>query len=211
MLPQDHVFNPHLPKTPKLPRAPRRNESFFSANGSPVALDEGSDGNDEDEDEEEDDGAASDASDASDELPDPEEMERRALGRTGSQKSTKSVKSTTSTKSTKSVASGTSKSSRSTRKVKRAPSLLFRQAASGAEDDDDEADISSSPDGTARIALSDGREIEFDPINIDAARIDAELEEGGLDEDEKHRVKARVQEEAMRTLAARMAAWKALK
>ncbi|EJT49556.1 hypothetical protein A1Q1_01300 [Trichosporon asahii var. asahii CBS 2479] len=32
-LPQDHVFAPRIPQTP---RAPRRNESFFSQNGSPV-------------------------------------------------------------------------------------------------------------------------------------------------------------------------------
>ncbi|BEI80759.1 hypothetical protein CcaverHIS002_0112880 [Cutaneotrichosporon cavernicola] len=57
-LPQDHEFNPRLPKTPA--RAPRRNESFFSLNGSPV--------NPELESE----------SEHEDELPDPAAMEAAA-------------------------------------------------------------------------------------------------------------------------------------
>lgn len=162
-LPQDHVFNPHLPKTPK-PRAPRRNESFFSAAGSPVDV------NAEHTD--------SEGSSDSDELPDPEVMERRALSQSGSQRSA---------------------SARS--KGKRAPSLLFRQGA--AEADAESTEIS--------ITLSDGRTMTFDPTRAEPGQIDAELAESGLDDEEKRRVKVRLQEEVVRALTARMAEWSALK
>jgi hypothetical protein len=36
-LPQDHAFAPNLPSTPLIPRKARRNESFMSMNGSPIA------------------------------------------------------------------------------------------------------------------------------------------------------------------------------
>jgi hypothetical protein len=34
----NHIFNPLLPTTPGFARRPRRNESFFSANGSPIVI-----------------------------------------------------------------------------------------------------------------------------------------------------------------------------
>ncbi|GMK57415.1 hypothetical protein CspeluHIS016_0402490 [Cutaneotrichosporon spelunceum] len=79
-LPQDHEFNPHLPKTPA--RAPRRNESFFSQNGSPV--------NPELESE----------SEREDELPDPAAMEAAAerASELGSQASRGTMRSKASSK-----------------------------------------------------------------------------------------------------------------
>ncbi|CAK9785056.1 hypothetical protein CC85DRAFT_287003 [Cutaneotrichosporon oleaginosum] len=77
-LPQDHEFNPQLPQTPA-GRAPRRNESFFSQNGSPV--------NPELESESEHD----------DELPDPAAMEEAA--ERASERASQSSRATTQSKS----------------------------------------------------------------------------------------------------------------
>ncbi|WOO77316.1 uncharacterized protein LOC62_01G000906 [Vanrija pseudolonga] len=188
-IPQDYEFNPLLPKTPKFPRAPKRNESFFSQNGSPVdlngivALDDVSNasvGSDDDDDDEDDD----------DELPDPEKMERRALAASLRHASPRSKASS-------------SAAARS--RPKRAPSLIFRQSL-GAPAQQQSAD----EERHAEIPLSDGRTITFNPLNLTPGRIDDELAYGGLGAAEKKRVKNRVQEEVVRALTERMERWKAI-
>lgn len=69
-LPQDHVFNPRIPQTP---RPPRRNESFFSENGSPVD--------------------PSAIVPHEDDLPDPDEMERQAEAESLRSRGSRSVNS----------------------------------------------------------------------------------------------------------------------
>jgi hypothetical protein len=101
-----------------------------------------------------------------------------------------------------------SKSSSSRRKPKRAPSLLFRQAATKDEHEHERPEEQGS---MVHVPLSDGRVISFDPARIEAGRIDAELAQGGLGDEEKRKVKTRVQEEVVRALTARVAEWNALK
>ncbi|KAL1412942.1 hypothetical protein Q8F55_000691 [Vanrija albida] len=189
-IPQDYEFNPLLPKTPKFARAPKRNESFFSQNGSPVdlgglvQLDDVSNASVHSD-------AGDGASDSDDELPDPEKMERRALAASLRQGSPRSKAST--------AASTSAARSR----PKRAPSLIFRQSLGAAAPLDPE-------ERSAEIPLSDGRTITFNPLNLTPGRIDDELGHGGLGAAEKKRVKQRVQEEVVRALTERMERWKAM-
>jgi hypothetical protein len=125
-----------------------------------------------------------------DELPDAEAMERAILAGAGSPRSK----------------SSSSSNSRSKLK-KRAPSFMFRAAPAPT------AVATPAPatgDPRTEIALSDGRMLSFDPLNLSPGRIDAELEEGGLAEAEKIRVKGRVKEEVVRSLTEKMDRWKVL-
>lgn len=77
--------------------------------------------------------------------------------------------------------------------------MLFRQSILPKHDTEE-----------AHIPLSDGRSISFNPLNLSPGRIDDELENGGLGEDEKRRVKKEVQDEVCRALTERMQRWKAM-
>lgn len=203
-LPQNHIFNPNLPPTPSLPRLPRRNESILSNNGSPLAnpVDKSSlkiqqngkigENGEEDHEEADDDDVDGDAGDEDDEegeedsdldLPDPELLEAKLLAASQSAK--------------------TPITSKSSRKPKRAPSLMFRQSLAAPTNGQGEG-----KGALASIPLSDGRMISFNPMNLSPGRIDGELEEGGLKEDEKERVKVKVREEVVKSLTGMMERWK---
>lgn len=209
-MPQDHVFNPLLPKTPasKNPRAPKRHESFFSANGSPVDLGADTESGDDDSELDQGKSESEEEEEDEDELPDPEAMERKALA---------------ASRSASSRATDNKSSSQRNHKVKRAPSLIFRQSLGGGAalprskaqqhlgtSDDDEGHGEEGDSASAEIPLSDGRTIAFNPLNLTPGRIDHELAEGGLSDTEKKRVKARVQEEVVRALTERMERWKGM-
>lgn len=62
----------------------------------------------------------------------------------------------------------------------------------------------------ATIPLSDGRTLSFNPLSLSPGRMDGEMEEGGLSETEKERVKAKVREEVVKTLTEQMERWKVI-
>ena len=196
------MFNPALPATP-FARAARRNESFFSANGSPIAppfvpsetLEDADEANLSDEGD----------SDDSDELPDPDALEAKLLARAAA--SPKSKPSQPSQASTSSRASSQpSSSSHPSRKAKakRAPSLMFRKSlAPGTEI----PPVEENGKALTSIPLSDGRSVTFDPFQLSPRRIEEEIEEGGLSKEEKERVRLRIKEEAVKALTAQMDRW----
>ena len=115
-------------------------------------------------------------------LPDPEEMERQAQA----------------------SKTPSSKSSKSSKPKKRAPSLMFRQSmAAQPPPDVDEVRL-------AHIPLSDGRTLSFNPLQLTPGRIDDEMDEGGLGDDERAHVKVKVREEVVRALTEKMERWKVL-
>ena len=212
-LPQNHVFNPALPPTPSFPRQAKRNESFFSANGSPILL-VSSDAEDgaptrragSDEEADEDDDESGDGF-SDDDLPDPEALEAQILA-----KSAKHAKASSSANTAKTPLS---KSSEGRRKLKRGPSLVFRQSllpqrpGKGRNDEDSE-DGEEDEVELKTIPLSDGRVVTFNPLELDPARIEAEISEGGLSEGEKDKVMERVKSEVVKALTEKMERWKVL-
>jgi hypothetical protein len=192
-LPQNHIFNPLLPTTPGFARRPRRNESFFSANGSPIVIlgSAESPSSDALANEAGSDDRITDDSD-DDDLPDPEAMEAKLLA----QRAT------------------TPPDSKPSRRPKRAPSLFFRQSI--APNDLVARDTVGEDDGPplepelASIPLSDGRTVTFNPLDLSPGRIDAEMEQGGLGENEKVRVKSKVKDAVFQALTAKMEKWKVL-
>ncbi|KAK1925385.1 hypothetical protein DB88DRAFT_483752 [Papiliotrema laurentii] len=192
-LPQNHIFNPLLPTTPGFARRPRRNESFFSANGSPIVIlgSAESPSSDALANEAASDDRITDDSD-DDDLPDPEAMETKLLA----QRAT------------------TPPDSKPSRRPKRAPSLFFRQSI--APNDLVARDTVGEDDGPplepelASIPLSDGRTVTFNPLDLSPGRIDAEMEQGGLGENEKVRVKSKVKDAVFQALTAKMEKWKVL-
>jgi hypothetical protein len=208
-LPQNHIFNPALPPTPSFPRQAKRNESFFSANGSPILL-VSSDAEDDapthgnksgDEDGDSGDGFSDD------DLPDPEALEAQILAKSAKQsKASSAISANTKTP--------ISKSSDGRRKLKRGPSLVFRQSLlpqpsrkgrDGETDDGDEDEVELKS-----IPLSDGRVVTFNPLELDPARIEVEINEGGLSEGEKEKVMERVKSEVVKALTEKMERWKVL-
>jgi len=120
-------------------------------------------------------------SDESD-LPDPEALEREILAK-----------------------STTEAISKPSRKTKRAPSLMFLQSLAPPS-------LAGKVDDAvlATIPLSDGRTLSFNPLSLSPGRMDGEMEEGGLSETEKERVKAKVREEVVKTLTEQMERWKVI-
>ncbi|KAL7423240.1 hypothetical protein Q5752_002540 [Cryptotrichosporon argae] len=206
-LPQDHIFNPLLPNTPRHPRPPRRNESILSLNGSPLALvssdaggsngAEGVDGADDDDDE--DDTA----------LPNPEALEAHALGRAALGTGKAPSKPAAARAALGLAASVGPGATAGTAGKRRKPSLMFRQSLAPvhrpATDGNEEVD--SAGDALSEIALSDGRVLAFNPLNLSPGRIGVELDAGGLGAKEKETVLRKVRDEAVRALSARMEKW----
>ena len=65
-------------------------------------------------------------------------------------------------------------------------------------------------ESTASIELSDGRFVTFDPLNLSPGRIDKEMEQGGIGEVEKAKVKGQVKDAVFMALQAKMEKWKLL-
>jgi len=131
-----------------------------------------------------------DNDDSDDDLPDPEALEAQLLAKSQAQ-SSKTPSSSAATR----------------RKLKRGPSLVFRQSLlpQRAKDDSDEGEVELKS-----IPLSDGRVVSFNPLELDPARIEEEINEGGLTEGEKERVMERVKSEVVKALTEKMERWKVL-
>lgn len=174
----------------------------MSVNGSPLARPDTTHDSDveaeairEEDDEEFDE-------DSDDELPDPKAYEaklaksQRALG--------------------KSTVASTSRG-----KPKRGPSLMFRQslapsrhhAAQNDEDNDEAAGFGEGGEdgpGLTSISLQDGRIISFNPLHLSPTRIEDEMKESGMGEEERDVARSRIKDTVVRTLAEHMEKWKGL-
>lgn len=62
----------------------------------------------------------------------------------------------------------------------------------------------------AHIPLSDGRTVTFNPLDLSPGRIDAEMDEGGIGEQEKVKIKDKVKAAVYEALTSRMEKWKVL-
>jgi len=80
---------------------------------------------------------------------------------------------------------------------------LAPQPRKESEDEEEEVEMVSIP-------LSDGRVVTFNPLELDPARIEVEINEGGLSEAEKDKVMERVKSEVVKALTEKMERWKVL-
>lgn len=139
----------------------------------------------------EDENAPSEDDDDDDDLPDPEALEAKILSQVPPKPSPRSKPSS--------------------RKPKRAPSLIFRQSILPSSLPNPPLEgITTEEDQKAIIPLSDGRTIEFNPLDLSPGRIDREIEEGGIVEMERVKIKGKVKDAVFQALQARMERWKVL-
>jgi hypothetical protein len=236
-LPQDHAFAPNLPSTPLIPRKARRNESFMSMNGSPIANPydtavpsptHASVGHGDTHSHSQpsrgalfgsyrtkvdDRGAhAGGGDDGEDEGTEGDSDSDSDLTLPDPEAYEAQVLASkhSSKASNRSEGLGGSKPSR----PKRAPSLFFRQSLTGggvpgamAGGASDEEDVDGIGRKLSSIKLSDGRVIQFDPIAVDRAQVEIELAEGGLSEQEKTKARAEIGAKAKAALTARLGSW----
>jgi NACalpha-BTF3-like transcription factor len=88
-------------------------------------------------------------------------------------------------------------------KGKRAPSLMIRQSLARVPAREEEEE-----DGTRSITLSDGRVISYNPFMVDPARMEDEMRESGLKEQDVELVSKQIRAEALKALMERMGSWK---
>jgi len=87
-------------------------------------------------------------------------------------------------------------------KGKRAPSLMIRQSLAPSRIEEEEQD------GTRSIILSDGRIISYNPFMVDPVRMEEEMRESGLGEQDVELVSRQIRAEALKALTERMGVWK---
>ncbi|KAK8858498.1 hypothetical protein IAR55_002725 [Kwoniella newhampshirensis] len=186
-LPQNHIFNPTLPPTPfRSTHSTRTIASPLTRVTSPStrsrALSAASSTSSLPASEAEGNSNSDPDSDDSDDLPDPDALEAKLL------------------------ASTKNRSPASKSKKKRGPSLIFRQSLAAPLQAATATTKSDEP--CASVELSDGRTITFNPFQLSPGRVEKELEEGGVNVEEKKRVKDKVQAEVFKSLQARMEQWR---
>jgi hypothetical protein len=160
-----------------MPRAPRRGESLLSINGSPLAHDEDATEGESD-----------------DELPDPEAYEAKLVKSQPGESKSRSKTTTTSTKT----------------KPKRGPSLMIRQSIGPSHPTPApgyDQEVMERDDGLCTISTSDGRIITFDPFAVDPGRMEDEMRESGLEEEEIQVAAKQIQQEVVKALTSRLGTW----
>lgn len=90
--------------------------------------------------------------------------------------------------------------------TKRGPSLLFRQSLAAPKQRPDEAE-----EGLTTISLKDGRVISFNPLDLDPERIEDEMRESGMADEEREVVRAQIKEQVVKSLSERMERWSGLR
>jgi len=160
-----------------MPRAPRRGESLLSINGSPLAPD------------------ADEETEGSDdeELPDPKAYEAR-LAKSQLGKSVSKPSNSNTNTNTKG-------------KMKRGPSLMIRQSLAPARGIEEEEEEEEEDDGMMSISLGDGRIITFNPLTVDALRVEDEMRESGLKDKDVVLAREKIRAEAVKALSKQMGRW----
>lgn len=92
-------------------------------------------------------------------------------------------------------------------KMKRGPSLMIRQSLAPARGIEEEEEEGEEDDGMMSISLGDGRIITFNPLTVDALRVEDEMRESGLKDKDVVLAREKIRAEAVKALSKQMGRW----
>lgn len=148
--------------------------------------------------------------DSDDDLPDPEAYEAK-LAKSQRQRAMGKLTTTTTSGPTTSTSIARMKS-------KRGPSLMFRQSlapprttSNGDVTSNRNGDQEIGNDGLSSISLKDGRIMTFNPLDLYPVRIEEEMRESGMGDQEREVVRSQIKEEVVKALSERMERWSGLR